>query len=114
MKEYTDYLEKKAEELKSQVKELNNSDRKDEANLLKVQINVYNVCKTVFDVFKNIKSPEALKNDYIVKLDEMCSTWNTNLIKARNFDDIATATVEELKIQAINDAKNKFKEYWSE
>ena len=114
MKEYTDYLEKKAEELKSQVKELNNSDRKDEANLLKVQINVYNVCKTVFYVFKNIKSPEALKNDYIVKLDEMCSTWNTNLIKARNFDDIATATVEELKIQAINDAKNKFKEYWSE
>lgn len=114
MEEYIIYLEKKTDVLKNQAKELENTDRKDEANLTKIQINVYDVCKTIFGVFKKVKAPEELKSEYLNKLSEMCSGWDTNLKKAREFGDVSTATAEELKIQTITDAITKFEEYWGE
>ncbi|MDO4296998.1 MAG: hypothetical protein Q4C59_00805 [Lachnospiraceae bacterium] len=86
------------------------SDRKDEANMIKIQINICGVCKTIYEVVCRTCAAEDVKETYLQKLDSLSDTWTASLEKARAHDDIEKIVAEELKLEALSNARNKFLE----
>lgn len=109
---FTDYLEAKIEKLKKEASELEKNYRQDDAVFVKIRINVYDVCKTVFGVFKKVKSEDSLCAEYIRKLDEFEKTWSDSLEKAKEFGDLKKIAAEEEKLFALADVRKKFAEIY--
>ena len=109
---FTDYLEAKIEKLKKEASELEKNYRQDDAVFVKIRINVYDVCKTVFGVFKKVKSEDSLCVEYIRKLDEFEKTWSDSLEKAKEFGDLKKIAAEEEKLSALADVRKKFAEIY--
>ena len=109
---FTDYLEAKIEKLKKEASELEKNYRQDDAVFVKIRINVYDVCKTVFGVFKKVKSEDSLCGEYIRKLDEFEKTWSDSLEKAKEFGDLKKIAAEEEKLFALADVRKKFAEIY--
>ncbi len=108
MSSLLEYIDKTVEQLQKEEKSLASTDRKDESNLVKIRINVYGICKTVYQVFSQIKSEDVLKEAYLEKLDSLAKGWRESYEKARKFEDVEKAVVEELKLQTISDIRQKF------
>lgn len=107
---FTDYLERKITELKAKAEELEKNYRQDDAVFDRIRINVYDVCKTVYGVFEKVKPEESLYGEYVKKLDEFEKTWTESLEKAKKFGDAKKIAVEEAKLFALADIREKFTE----
>lgn len=57
MKEYLDYLDHTVAQLQQEAQALQSSDRADEANFVKIRINVCGICKTVFEALQRVTPP---------------------------------------------------------
>ena len=81
----------------------------DEANIVKIKINIYNICSTVYQVF------ESRGNDcskaYIAKLDDFKKNWETSLAKAREHEDVEQALIEEIKLETLEKIKKSYYNY---
>ncbi|MBQ7873723.1 MAG: hypothetical protein IJ306_00980 [Oscillospiraceae bacterium] len=110
---FTGYLEERIAALKAEAAELEKNYRQDDAVFVKIRINVYDVCKTVFGVFKKMKSDESLCGEYLKKLDEFEKTWSASLEKAKEFGDSKKAAAEEAKLSALADVRGKFVEVFA-
>lgn len=114
MMAFLEYIDKSVENFKQVEEKLASTDRKDEANLVKVRINVYGICKTVYQVFAQNKEGEVLANAYLTKLDSLAEGWQASQKKAQEYDAVEKAVIEEVKIQAIIDIKRQFLASWEE
>lgn len=84
------------------------SDRKDDSNLVKIRINVYGICKSIYSVLINTMKSE-LSRQYLQKLDEqLAQNWKASYIRAKEHDDVKKAVIEEIKLQTLEEIKNKF------
>ena len=110
MENYIDWLDSAVSKLKEEQKELENSSRADEANFAKVRINVLEICKTVFGVFKKVKTPEEFDAEYLKKLAELRATHNTTSRKAHENGKAKKSIDERIKLETIAEAEKKFKE----
>ena len=108
MKAFLKYIDKTVENLKQEEEKLASTDRKDEANLVKVRINVYGICKTVYQVFAQNKEGKVLANAYLEKLDSLEEGWQASQKKAKEYDAVEKAVIEEIKLQAIADIRQQF------
>lgn len=111
---FNDYIETKIKELSAESKKLEENYRQDDAVFVKIKNNVYEICKTVFGVFRKTKSEEAFYGEYMKKLDEFEKTWSDSAEKAKQFGDSKKAAAEEAKLSALADIKEKFTEFWSD
>ena len=105
---FVDYLETKIAELKKEATELEKNYRQDDAVFVKIRINVYDVCKTVFGVFKKTKMQDDLYNEYINKLDEFERIWSSSAENAKKFGDSKKIAAEEAKLFVLAEIKKKF------
>lgn len=110
MENYIDWLDSAVSKLKEEQKELENSSRADEANFAKVRINVLEICKTVFGVFKKVKTPEEFDAEYLKKLAELREDWEDSRRKADGHGDVKKSIVEGIKLETLAEAEKKFKE----
>lgn len=110
MENYIAWLDSAASKLKEEQKELENSSRADEPNFVKVRINVLEICKTVFGVFKKVKTPEDFDAEYLKKLAELQEVWKDSRSKADEHGDVKKSVVEEIKLETLAEAEKKFKE----
>ncbi len=110
MENYIDWLDSAVSKLKEEQKELENSSRADEANFAKVRINVLEICKTVFGVFKKVKTPEEFDVEYLKKLAELREAWEDSRRKADEHGDVKKSIVEGIKLETLAEAEKKFKE----
>lgn len=110
MENYIDWLDSAVSKLKEEQKELENSSRADEANFAKVRINVLEICKTVFGVFKKVKTPEEFDAEYLKKLAELREAWEDSRRKADRHGDVKKSIVEGIKLETLAEAEKKFKE----
>ena len=109
MSKFLESIKKAVEHLQNEEKALAVSDRKDEANIVKIKINIYNICSTVYQVF------ESRGNDcskvYIAKLDDFTKNWETSLAKAREHEDVEQALIEEIKLETLEKIKKSYYNY---
>ena len=108
MEQFITYIDQSVNALLQEEKSLAASDRKDESNLVKVRINVYGICKSIYGVFSNMTENSEWKADYIQKLENLEQSWRSSYTKAKEHDDVKKAVIEEIKLQTLEEVKNKF------
>lgn len=106
--ELNEWFEKQMAACGDEQKKLLFDDRADEANLMKVKANVYEICKTVFGVFKKVKPEDKLFEEYLKKLEEFKATWEASRKKADEHGDVQKSVIEHIKLEALADVKNRF------
>ncbi len=114
MKRFIEYIDHSVEELQQEEKMLAATDRKDESNLVKIRINVYGICKSVYQVFAQTKAEEMLKNTYLEKLDSLAIGWQEARDKAQEFQVVDKAVIEDIKLQTLAEVRLEFLKFWEE
>ena len=105
MNEFISYLNLAIEKAEKKEQELIATERKDEANLQKIKANIYGVCRTVFGVVSKTSTGEALKVDYVKRLDNISRTWVESYERAKQHNDVEKILVEEIKLDVIKKVK---------
>lgn len=93
MSKFETYLDERIEASTKEEQELIASERKDEANLIKIKNNIYGVCKTIYKA--------AAKEVYLAKLAHLEQVWSESYEKAKQFNDVEKIVVEETKLQVL-------------
>lgn len=110
MNEYIEYLDKTIIELQKEENELIQTNRKDEANFIRIKRNMCDICKTVYNVHAKQKSGDELKEIYITQLTKLADNWKMSLEKAEKFGDTQKVLIEEIKLEMMEMIKKKFEE----
>lgn len=111
---FINYIDECTEKLLQEEKKLAASDRKDEANLVKIRINVYGICKIYFETESKNKSGKELQEVYPQRLERLSEPWKISLEKAKEHEDTKKAVIEEIKLETLEDIKNHFVKLWEE
>lgn len=110
MKAYLDYLDEAAAGLQEEVRALQSSDRADEANFVKVRINVCGICKSVYEALQRVTLPEQFELTYLSKLRQLEITWQAAYDKAKLHDDAEKLLIEEIKLKTLQKIKPQYLE----
>ena len=110
-KEYFEFLDTRKQQAMTEVLDLIKDDRKDESNVLKAKANIYDIFKALWSAAKNTSTDmESFKEAFLNKASAIPSAWETSLQKAREHNDTFKILIEEAKLEAASDAKEKFME----
>ncbi len=110
MENFITYLNKMILTLQEEEKNLITSDRKDEANFIKIKINICDICKTIYNVSMKTNGGVALKQEYLRQLTRLPENWKIALEKAREHNNVQKIVIEETKIEMLEQIKLKFEE----
>ena len=105
---FLDYIDNKIQGLKDEEVRLKNSDRKDEANLAKVKINICEICKTLYNVSQKELGGQKAREFYLQKLDKLSSEWKASLDMAKKHGDIEKKIIEDIKLEVLQELKGKY------
>ena len=110
-KEYFEFLDTRKQQTMTEVLDLIKDDRKDESNVLKAKANIYDIFKALWNAAKNTSTDmESFKEAFLNKASAIPSAQETSLQKAREHNDTFKILIEEAKLEATSDAKEKFME----
>lgn len=109
MKEYIQYLEDSISRLRSEQQQLEEGSRNDEAVFVRIRINIYEIARTVFDALGRATTEDFAEN-YAGRLAGLRRTWQENERLAREHDDVKTAVIEGIKIEAITEIEAVFEQ----
>ena len=110
MSKFLEYLDTTVIELKKDEKERINTNRKDEANFIKIKINICDICKTIYNVSARANSGVALRDEYIRQLTRLPENWKMSLEKAKEHGDAEKVVIEETKLEMLQMIRAKFEE----
>lgn len=110
MSKFIEYLDETVNELKKEEGELINTSRKDEANFIKIKINICDICKTIYNVSSRTNSGVSLKDEYIRQLTRLPENWKMSLEKAKEHGDAQKVVIEETKLEMLQIIRTKFEE----
>ena len=108
MSKYIEYLDVTIKELKETEKELVQTDRKDEANIIRIKMNICDICKTIYNVSAKKYSGAELRDEYIRQLTRLPENWKVSYEKAKEHDDAEKILVEETKLEMLQVIREKF------
>lgn len=107
---FVDYIDKKIQDLKNEEMLLEKENRKDEADFSKIKINICEICKTLYSVSKNGPKGQSAKEFFVQKIEKLSGEWNESKDKAKEHNDIEKVIIEELKLEVLNEVKQKYME----
>lgn len=91
-------------------------DRKDEADLEKIKVNIYEIFRTLF--LSDIKQLEGkdlgqledinIYGGFLIRFDTIPANWKISLAKAIEHGDITKQVIEEHKLEVAKELKDKF------
>ena len=125
MEDFLRYIDMLIEEYAKQEQELIKAGCKDEANFVKIKINICDICKTLYNVsLKKVSAGKAegvkttddkefksmLKEEYIGLLTKVPANWEASYQKAKEHGDAEKIVIEESKLEVLQRIKNKFLE----
>lgn len=108
MNKFIEYIDQAVERLQREEKMLAATDRKDESNLVKIRINVYGICKSIYRVFAQSKLGDSLKSAYLDKLDCLAVGWQESKNKAQEFNAVDKMIIEDIKLQTLANVRLEF------
>lgn len=118
-------IDKKIEDTNIAIVKLNEDDKKDEANLEKVKLNVYDIFRTMYGASeKKVYNPsnksseddklEEFKLTYLTFFDKIPNNWVISLEKAKVHDDFEKIHIEEIKLETMEYVRSAFLKIWEE
>ncbi|MBR5490209.1 MAG: hypothetical protein IKV79_02940 [Oscillospiraceae bacterium] len=95
-------------------KELLDDERTDEANFEKVKGNVYDIFRTILSVAVKTSQGDsnAVQHFFVQKAQQIPSSWVTSYDKAKQHNDVVKMQIEQIKLDAIGEIKEKFAKIW--
>jgi hypothetical protein len=119
---YLNYIDKRIAEHTGLSEQYKADDRKDEADLEKIMVNIYEIFKTLFlsDIKqlegKSIANPEDINiyGGYLLRFDTIPANWKKSLDKAIEHGDITKQVIEEHKLEVAKELKDMFLEMFDE
>ena len=110
MNPYIAYLDNTIERLKCEEQELIVSERKDEANFIKIKMNICDICKTIYNVVLKSSSDTDRKKRYIGQMTRLEENWQVSLVKAKEHEDVEKIVIEEIKLEMLRMILGKYEE----
>lgn len=112
--ETVNYFADQINRCKALAKELESDHRADEAVFAKIQMNVYDIFRTVFSAGqKKVGEDERmLVAFFLTRLQEISQSWHTALMAARQHDETEKAYIETIKLETAAEIKTKFNQIW--
>ena len=91
-------------------------DRADEATFEKIRANVYDIFRTILSVaVKTCKGEEeAVRRFFVQRAQVIPSSWAASYEKAKQHDDSVKMQIEQIKLDAIDEIKERFTSIWEE
>lgn len=88
--------------------------REDEAVFAKVQANVYDIFRTVFNVAVETAGQDDRKavQFFLIRLRQIPQSWHTSLANAQQHGQIQKAHIEHVKLDTVEEIQKKFEEIW--
>lgn len=104
--EFLTFLQKEQADCQQREKQLIADERKDEANLCKVEANIYDIFAVLYQssrkqaVAKGAGDEEAGKL-FLEKAEKIPENWHASLEKAKEHHDTAKILTEEVKLKTV-------------
>ena len=105
MSAYITYLDQAITSLRAQAAALKASGRDDEATLCQIEINIDDICRTIYGACKKLAEGEAFRALYLQKLDRLPQGWEQSRALAAAHRDDCKVVIEELKLRTL--ARNR-------
>ncbi len=115
--QYFEFITNKKTQCIKEYENLKKDDRKDEADLVKIKENIYEIFEVLFKTHINqleklsIPGEEKLhrlKEDFLKRFDTIPKSWIARLELAKKHNDVANIVIEELKLQVAQELKEQF------
>ena len=110
MNAYIEYIDNTIKELQNQEKELVQTNRKDEANFIRIRTNICDICKTIYNVSTKKYNGAELREEYIRQLTRLPENWKASYEKAKEHDDAEKILIEETKLEMLQMIREKFED----
>ncbi len=106
--DFLNYLAGKCDEFKNNEQLLKADQRKDEADHVKIQMNIYQIFQTIFQVTVKKSKEEDQINDFLAQLTRIPESWEKALSNARQHQDTEREFIETLKFQMRDEIREAF------
>ena len=90
---------------------LRESDRADEADFVRIRLNICDVADTIYNVFS--KQGAGFEKAYAERLAQMRLGWESKKENAQLHGDVRAALIEELKAETMLEIEKKFEQLTS-
>ena len=100
-------------EKKEKIEELKSKHCEDDADLVKIEVNIIEIFEKMISVSLK-KSSENFKEAYLEYFDKIPASWYENLKKCEDYGEIIEAHKEKIKIKQAELLKEKFLELYVE
>lgn len=106
MEAFVTYLQQEKKECQKREKQLIEDERKDEANLCKIEANIYDIFGTLYEsayreAEKSGEDGEAARNEFLRKAKFVPENWRLNYEKAKEHKNAGKILIEETKLKTV-------------
>ncbi len=108
MEAFIKELQTVVNDLRGQADGLAADSRQDDADLVKIRANIYEVCMTIAQVVCRTQPADMQERAYLEKLDGLPRSWKVARRAALDHGNALRAAVEEIKLEALEDALARF------
>lgn len=115
---FLSYIDGKITEHNNISEQYKEDDRKDESDLEKIKVNIYEIFRILFlSDTKQLKGKKLSKENkdiknfyggFIKRFDTIPANWRISLDKAKEHDDITQQVIEETKLAVAEELKDRF------
>lgn len=110
MNQFIHYINDTIEQLQKEEQELIQSERKDEANFVRIKMNICDICRTIYNVTEKRTTPDNLKEEYRKQLTRLPENWKISLEKAQEHGEVEKIVIEETKLEMLNQILGVFEQ----
>lgn len=106
--EFFTFLDTRKQEVLEESKTLAGDHRKDESNVLKAKANIYDIFKAIWGAAKSMSGDDCeFKEVFDKKAAMIPAQWEASLVRARENNDVAKIMIEEAKLAAVAEVRQK-------
>ena len=101
------FLDERKQAVTAEIESLTADGRKDEANILKARLNVYDISKAVFNAA--VKQGAApVEKAFPSSFEKITAPWRASLEQAKAHGDDRKLLIEEAKLAAVDEITARF------
>lgn len=107
--EFQIFLDSSRKKLEEEIVHLKEDHRADEADFIKIQLNIYGIANSFYGVTKRL-SPQQIKTGYLKRFEQsqLQNKWGDAYRKAKEYGDLDRMRIEELKLETLKEINLKF------
>lgn len=95
------WLDHACAKLEQEAKALRDSGRKDEADLVRIRINIHQIARTLYTVCQRTAPGAAFRAAYLSKLDALPANWESARDLAAQHGDQCRVVIEDIKLDTL-------------